>query len=81
MLISNHMHRIPHGQTTELFPQDDYGMIASADGREIYFYLNSLLNADFNKLQAGTSVCFVEEMGEKGPQASSVRVEGEHHAA
>jgi cold shock CspA family protein len=78
VLISNHMHRIPHGQTTELFPQDDYGLIASADGRENYITRNNLLNADFNKLQAGTSVRFVEEMGDKGPQASSVQVEGKH---
>lgn len=67
---------IPHGQITELHPQDNYGMIASADGREIYFHRNSLLNADFDELQAGTSVRFVEERGDKGPQASSVQVEG-----
>ena len=71
---------IPHGQIAELFPQDDYGMIASADGREIYFHRNSLLNAEFDELQAGTSVRFVEEMGDKGPQASSVQVESKHHA-
>jgi len=74
------MHRILHGQTTELFPQDDYGMIVSAEGRENDFIRNSLLKADFNNLQAGTSVRFVEEMGDKGPQASSVQVEGKHHA-
>jgi cold shock CspA family protein len=45
-------------------------MIASADGRKIYFNRNSLLNADFDKLQAGTSLRFVEEAGNKGPQAS-----------
>lgn len=70
---------IPHGEIAALFPQDDYGMIAAADGREIYFHRNSLLNANFDELQAGTSVRFVEEMGDKGPQASSVRVEGKHH--
>lgn len=71
---------VPHGRIAELFPQDDYGMIVSVDGREIYFHRNSLLNADFDELQAGTRVCFVEERGDKGPQASSVRVEGKHHA-
>lgn len=74
------MHPIPHGQITELFPQDDYGMIASADGREIYFHRNTLLNADFDNLQAGISGRFVEQMGDKGPQASSIQVEGKHHA-
>ena len=73
------MHPIPHGQIAELFPQDDYGKITSADGREIYFHRVSLLNTDINKLQAGISARFVEEMGDKGPQVSSVRVEGKHH--
>ncbi len=80
MLIPNRMHPIPHGQITELFPQDDYGMITSADGRKIYFDRNSLLNADFDKLRAGTSVHYVEEAADKGPQACSVRVESKHHA-
>jgi cold shock CspA family protein len=79
VLTSNCIPPFPHGQIAELFPQDDYGMITSADGREIYFHRNSLLNADFDKLREGTSVRYVEEAGDKGPQASSVRVESKHH--
>jgi cold shock CspA family protein len=52
---------------------------ASADGRKIYFNRNNLLNADFDKLRASVDVRYVEEAADKGPQASSVRVEGKHH--
>jgi len=69
----------PHGRITQLFPAEDYGLIESSDGREIYFHRNSVLNADFDKLEEGASVHFSEEMGEKGPQASTVHVEGKHH--
>jgi ribosomal subunit interface protein len=69
----------PHGRITQLFPSEDYGLIQTADGREIYFHRNSVLNADFDKLEEGAQVHFSEEMGEKGPQASTVHVEGKHH--
>ena len=69
----------PHGIISKLYPHEDYGMIETPDGREIYFHRNSVLNADFDKLKNGTRVHFTEEKGEKGPQASSVHVEGRHH--
>jgi cold shock CspA family protein len=46
---------------------------------EIYFHRNSVLDADFDKLKIGTEVRFVEEAGDKGPQASTVKVVGKHH--
>jgi cold shock CspA family protein len=52
---------------------------ASADGRKIYFNRNNLLNADFDKLRASVDVRYVEEAADKGPQASSVRVESKLH--
>jgi len=63
----------------QLFPDENYGIIASSDTREIYFHRNSVLGADFEKLEVGTSVHFIEEMGENGLQASTVHVEGKHH--
>jgi len=70
---------LPHGKVVQLFPDENYGIIASSDKREIYFHRNSVLGADFEKLEVGTSVHFIEEIGEKGPQASTVHVEGKHH--
>lgn len=69
----------PHGRVTELVPDEDYGKIQSSDGREFYFHRNSLVQGDFADLEIGSEVRFVEEMGEQGPQASSVYLEGKHH--
>lgn len=64
----------PHGRVSELVTEQDYGRISTIDGRDIYFHRNSVLNADFDKLAVGTAVSFNEEMGDMGPQASTVRV-------
>ncbi len=69
----------PHGRISELFTDKGYGKIESSDGREIYFHENSVLNAEFDKLEVGTQVRFAEEEGDKGPQASTVKVEGKRH--
>lgn len=69
----------PHGTIKELFPMMDYGVIETPDSREIYFHRNSLLNIDFDELNIGDNVHFTEHMGENGPQASSVHLEGKHH--
>lgn len=69
----------PHGRVTALFPTDDYGQIMDSTGREIYFHRNSIVGADFNDLEVDAEVRFVEEAGDKGPQASSVYLIGKHH--
>jgi len=63
----------PHGIVSKLFKEQGYGFIESSDGREIYFHENSVLGG-FNKLTIGTEVRFAEEEGEKGPQASTVKI-------
>ncbi len=70
--------RAPIGKITQLDPAGGFGFLESADGREIYFHSNSLLNADFRKLTVGARVAFAEEMGDKGPQASTVKLLGKH---
>lgn len=69
----------PHGKIKELFPFEDYGLIETPDGREIYFHRNSVVDENFDKLSEGDSVRFSEEMGDNGPQASTVHIEGKHH--
>lgn len=64
----------PEGQITELERDKGYGFIVTADGREVYFHENSVLNADFDRLEIGAAVRFNEERGEEGPQASSLAV-------
>jgi len=68
----------PHGRISKLFPEQDYGRIATSDGGDIYFHRNSVLNADFDSLKIGTEVRFVDQAGTEGPQASSVRIIGKH---
>ncbi len=66
----------PQGVIKALFPHEDYGLIETPDGREVYFHRNSVLNGDFEKLKEGTPVWFHEERGDEGPQASTVHVHG-----
>ncbi|QKT04879.1 HPF/RaiA family ribosome-associated protein [Ectothiorhodospiraceae bacterium 2226] len=68
-----------HGRILEINPAQDFGRIETSDGRDVYFHRNSVLDADFDRLDVGTEVRFDEEMGEQGPQASTVHVIGKHH--
>ena len=61
-------------QVIRLFPIEDYGFLQTPEGREVYFHKNSVLARGFDRLEVGTEVIFAEELGEKGPQASTVRV-------
>lgn len=65
---------IPEGRVTKVFPSEDYGFLETPDGREIYFHANSVINAQFKSLKPGARVSFAEEPGEKGPQASTIRL-------
>ena len=72
-------HETPaHGQVAELSKADGYGFIQSGD-YQVYFNRASVLNDAFDDLIVGTPVAFVEEQGDKGPQASTVRILGKHH--
>lgn len=72
--------RHPHQETQALvesiFPDEGYGFIRTNDegGRSVYFHRNSVLHGDFDRLEVGTGVHFEEEMGDKGPQATSVQI-------
>ena len=63
----------PHARVMKVFRQSGYGFLQTPDGREIYFHKDSLLDANFEDLTVGTEVSFVEELRDKGPQASTVR--------
>jgi len=72
-------HEAPaHGEVVEISKMDEYGFI-QADEQRVYFTRASVLDDAFDELTVGTPVAFVEEKGEKGPQASTVRVLGKHH--
>jgi cold shock CspA family protein len=69
---------LPHARISKIFLEAGYGFLETPEGREIYFHKNSVVNGDFLHLTPGTEVSFVEEPGDKGPQASTVRLVGRH---
>ncbi len=69
---------LPHGVVLKLYSGEGYGFIQGFGGREIYFHRNSVLDG-FEKLKIGTEVRFEEEEGEKGPQASTVKIVRKAH--
>jgi cold shock CspA family protein/ribosome-associated translation inhibitor RaiA len=68
----------PVGTVVRLDPSEEFGFLEAGDGRELYFHRNSVLDGGFPRLAVGSRVVFVEEMGEKGPQASTVKLMGKH---
>ena len=62
------------GRVSELDRERQFGRIESDNGRSIYFHRNSLLGFPFDELAVGSAVRFVEEAGDLGPQASTVRI-------
>ena len=70
-----------HGRVTKFLAGEDCGFIETADGREIYFHRDAVLDGAFDRLVVGSQVRFVEEAGEKGAQASTVRLVGKRHSA
>ena len=68
----------PVGKVVKLDPAGEFGILETADNREVYFHRNSVLNGGFARLAVGTRVAFAEEQGDKGPQASTVKLLGKH---
>ena len=66
--------RQPRGRVVRLSPIDEYGYIEAEDGHEVYFQKSSVLGNAFDRLAVDSAVSFVEESGDKGPQASTVRL-------
>jgi cold shock CspA family protein/ribosome-associated translation inhibitor RaiA len=61
------------GRVGRLIRELGYGFIETSDNREVYFHRNSVVDGSFDRLEAGVLVHFAEELGENGPQATTVR--------
>ncbi len=68
----------PIGTIKHLDASGEFGFIEAADGHEVYFHKNSVLNDAFTRLTVGARVTYFEQLGEKGPQASTVKPAGKH---
>ena len=62
------------GQIVEITPVQDFGFLLTASGGLLYFHRNSVLTGDFDRLEVGDRIHYVEEMGDTGPIATKVRV-------
>jgi cold shock CspA family protein/ribosome-associated translation inhibitor RaiA len=72
--VKTHFEQQPAAFVAKIFPEEKYGFLKTVNGREIYFHKNSVLHNDFDHLEVGMGVRFVAELGEKGPQASTVEI-------
>lgn len=62
------------GQILQVFPEEGYGFLETPDGLEVYFHANALKKGTLKGLRVGQKVEFGLESGEKGPQATWVRL-------
>jgi len=62
------------GQIAEINHDDDFGFLLTKEGALLYFHRNALLNGDFDKLERGDELHYVEAIGDTGPIAAKVRV-------
>lgn len=69
-----------HGRVARIFADEGYGFIETSDGRELYFSRANVVHPDFDRLEPGTPVQFIEEMADEGPQAKRVSA-GKHGGA
>ena len=57
-----------------LFKESGYGFLRTVSGREIYFNRDAVPRNDFEKMEIGIGVWYVERESEKGPWASIVKI-------
>jgi cold shock CspA family protein/ribosome-associated translation inhibitor RaiA len=69
--------RPTQGLVSYVDAEQEWGLLDTEDGRQIYFHRNSVVGG-IDRLQVGSEVRFAETEGEKGPQATTVDPIGEH---
>lgn len=72
--VKTHFHEGTVAVVHRLFAERGYGFLITKEGREVYFHMNSLVNVPFENLLLGDTVRFSEELGDEGPQASTVEL-------
>lgn len=72
--VKEHPEQQVQALVVRIFKDKGFGFLKTPEGREIYFHENSVLHGDFRRMEPGTGVRFAEELGEEGPQATSVAI-------
>ncbi|HTR36803.1 MAG TPA: HPF/RaiA family ribosome-associated protein [Bryobacteraceae bacterium] len=65
--------RMQDATVREIFPAEGYGFLETPGGHAVYFHEASVLDGRFAQLRTGARVAYDEEMGDKGPQATTVK--------
>lgn len=65
-----------HGHVARISP-DGFGFIETADGQEYYFNRDNVVHPNFDRLEVGNPVQFIEEAAAEGLQAKRISV-GKH---
>ena len=65
------------GQVGEIDHDQDFGFLLTKEGALLYFHRNAVLIGDFDRLDRGDEVYYVEDVGDTGPIATKVRVKAE----
>lgn len=74
------VHEVPQrGRVLRKVTDEGFGFIGTADGRELYFSRENVVHPDFEQLEPGATVQFIEELAAEGPQAKRVSA-GKHGA-
>lgn len=57
-------------------PEKGYGFITQDDGPDVFVHFSAIQSEGFRTLEEGQRVEFEVTQGDKGPQASNVRLAG-----
>jgi CspA family cold shock protein len=69
--------RMPRGTVKWFSPEKGYGFITPDDGsKDVFVHYSAIVGEGYRNLQEGQKVEFEVTQGQKGPQASNVRVIG-----
>lgn len=63
---------VVQGRIARILDDEGYGFITTADGRELYFSRENVVHPDFDRLQPGMAVSFLEEAAAEGLQAKRI---------
>lgn len=68
---------MPKGTVKWFSPEKGYGFITPDDGsKDVFVHYSAIVGEGYRNLQEGQKVEFEVTQGQKGPQASNVRVIG-----
>ena len=62
------------GQVADIDTAGDFGFLLTKEGGMLYFHRNAVISGEFEELERGDDVYYVEDTGDTGPVASKVRV-------